>query len=109
MGCEIVYDDYGQEVHLAEKRVKVPTTSGPVDAVEVAVNESTERWTEVKLEDGSVIRLRTSVIAAARIVDRWDPEGNPMYSLKINQIIVVANAPEHLRKGGGDSAEKGVQ
>jgi hypothetical protein len=108
MAHEIVYDDYGLEVHLAEKRVKVPTTSGPVDAVEVAVNESMERWTEVKLEDGSVIRLKTTVIAAARLVNRYDPEGNPIYSLKVNQIIVVASAPDHLRKGGMEGAAKGV-
>ena len=107
--AEIVYDDTDREVCLAEKKVRVPTAAGPADAIEVAVSESTERWTEVKLEDGSVVRLKPVVIAAARIFGRFDPDGNPVYSLKVNQVMVVASAPEHLRKGGRGSMAEGVQ
>jgi hypothetical protein len=104
-----VYDDIDREVRLAEKKTKVQMPSGLADAVEVAVYESTERWTEVKLEDGSIIRLKPVVVAAARVDGQYDQEGNPAYALKVSQVMVVASAPEHLRKGGSGSAAKGVQ
>ena len=95
---------------MAEKKVKVqiPGQPGPVDAVEVSVAESTERWTEVQLEDGSVVRLKPVVVGAIRVEGQYDQDGNPVYSLKVNQIMVVASAPEHLRKGGSPASNKEV-
>lgn len=95
---------------MAEKRTKtnIPGQSKPVDAVEVGVRESTERWSEVHLDDGSHIRLKSVVIGAVRLEGAYDADGNPVYSLKINQLMVVASAPDHLRKGGRLSEEKEV-
>ena len=93
---------------MPEKKIKVELPGvGPVDAVEVAVAESTERWTDVKLEDGSVLRLKSVIIGAIRVEGRYDQDGNPMYSLRANQVLTVS-APDHLRKGG-TSTPKGVQ
>jgi hypothetical protein len=92
---------------LPEKKTKVQTPTGLVDATEVPVSESTERWTDVRLEDGSVIRLKAVVIGAARIDGQYDNDGNPLYTVKVNQVMVVASAPDHLRKGGS-GALKGV-
>lgn len=92
---------------MPEKKTKLQTAAGLIDAFEVGVSESTERWSEVTLEDGSVLRLKPVVIAAARIEGQFDPEGNPIYQLKVNQIMITASAPEHLRKGGS-GAQKGV-
>ncbi len=75
--------------------------------MEVPVKESTERWTEIELEDGSIIRLKTTVLSAIRIDGEWDPEGNPMYVLKAGQVMVVASTPDGLRKP--QAAEKKVQ
>lgn len=88
---------------VAEKTIKanIPGRLGPVDVVEVAVSESTDRWTDIHLEDGSHIRLKPVVVAAVRVDGQYDQDGNPVYSLKVSQIMVVASAPEHLRKGAG--------
>lgn len=69
-----------------------------VDAVEVAVEEATERWTDLKLADGTVIRIKTVVLAVLRLEGEYDPEGNPMYQIKANQIM-TASAPDILKKG----------
>jgi hypothetical protein len=92
---------------MAEKatKVEVPGAAGLVDAFEVSVSESTERWTEIRLDDGSVLRLKPVVLSALRLVDRFDPDGNPLYLLKVNQVMTVASAPEHLRKGEGVQAK----
>jgi hypothetical protein len=83
-----------------ERKVKVPMPPDgkPTDGFEVPVVESTERWTEVKLEDGSVLRVKPSILSAIRILDQWDPDGNPMYALKAANAMVVAEAPDHLRR-----------
>lgn len=84
---------------MAEKKIKAEVPGiGLVDAFEVAVDESTERWSEVKLEDGSVLRTKPVVISAIRVHGKYDQDGNPIYSLKVNQVMTVASVPEHLRK-----------
>jgi hypothetical protein len=90
---------------MPEKKIKFPfpdpTAPGGmimVDGNEVAVTESTERWTELHLEDGTVMRVKPNVISAIRIADRYDQEGNPMYAMRGGQIAMVVSAPEHLRK-----------
>ena len=86
---------------MAEKKIQaqVPGVDGLVDAFEVSVDESTERWSEVKLADGSVLRIKPVVISAIRVDGKYDQDGNPIYSVKVNQIMTVASAPERLRKG----------
>lgn len=92
---------------MAEKRAKVqvPGVAGTVDAVEVAVEEATERWTDLKLADGTEIRIKTVVIAVVRVEGQYDQDGNPMYQIKANQIM-IATAPPELRKGAGEPAKK---
>jgi hypothetical protein len=72
---------------------------GPQEATEVPVKESTERWTEVTLEDGTILRIKPVVLSAIRVENQYDQEGNPLYQLKVNQLMTVASAPDHLRKG----------
>ena len=85
---------------MADKKTKiqVPGIAGTVDATEVAVDESTERWTDIKLADGTEIRIKTVVLGVLRLEGQYDPDGNPLYQVKANQVMTV-NAPEHLRKG----------
>ena len=86
---------------MSEQRVKMPfpTPTSPLkDGFEVAVKESTERWSEVTLEDGSVLRLKPSVLSAVRIEGEYDPEGNPMYAVKAGQVLIISSTPDHLRK-----------
>jgi hypothetical protein len=74
---------------MTEKKIKLPfpDPNAPggmamVDGSEVTVTESTERWTELRPEDGTVMRVKPNVIAAVRIADRYDQDGNPLYAIK---------------------------
>jgi hypothetical protein len=90
---------------LAEKKVKARFPDGECDAFEVPVLESTERWTEVSLEDGTVLRVKTVILAVVRAEDAYDNEGNPQYSIKVNPVMTVT-APDNLKKGAkGPSTE----
>jgi hypothetical protein len=73
-----------------------------VDAVEVNVEEATERWTDIQLADGSKIRIKTVILGVLRLEGQYDGDGNPLYQLKANQVMTVTS-PDHLRQGAGGS------
>jgi hypothetical protein len=86
---------------MADRKIRIPfpTPASPlVEGTEVAVKESMERWTEVTLEDGSVLRIKPTVLSAIRIDGQYDPEGNPMYALRAGQMLTVVSAPDTLRR-----------
>jgi len=86
---------------MPERRIKIPypfPNSPPRDGWEVQVRESTEKWSEVTLEDGTVLRLKMTVLGAVRIEGEFDPDGNPAYSLKMNPIVTTVNSDPRLRR-----------
>ncbi len=91
---------------MAEQKVKIPfpTPASPmVEGTVVSVSESTEKWSEVTLQDGTVIRIKPNVLSAIRMDGQYDPEGNPVYAIRSAAVITIASAPAHLRKGSPDS------
>ena len=90
----------GEEYARLERKVKVPAPDGKLlDGLEVPVIESTERWTEVKLEDGTILRVKPSVLSAIRIPGQFDPEGNPMYVIKATNTLTVVEAADIHKRG----------
>jgi hypothetical protein len=84
---------------LAERNTKVMLPTGGIgEGVEVPVEESIERWSEIKLEDGTVIRLKVTVISAVRIPGQYDQVGNPMYVMNMAPTVAIVSVPENLRK-----------
>jgi hypothetical protein len=73
-------------------------TGGIGEGVEVPVEESIERWSEIKLEDGTIIRLKVTMISAVRIPGQYDQIGNPMYVMNMAPTIAIVSVPENLRK-----------
>jgi hypothetical protein len=91
-----------------ERKVKIPMPPDGriVEGFEVPVIESTERWTEVKLEDGSVLRVKPSVLSAIRVPDQYDADGNPMYALKATNAMMVVEAPDRLKRPSTEAPRK---
>ena len=84
---------------MAEHRRTVKDISGrSVEGIVIAVEESTERFSDVKLADGTVLKTKLIAIDAVRMVDVWDPEGNPVYSLKTSNIVAVSESPQELKR-----------
>ena len=61
--------------NMAERKVTVavPPTGEPKEGVEVQIEESTERWSEFKFEDGTVIRAKLTIMSAVRVEGEYDP------------------------------------
>lgn len=84
---------------MPEKKVTVPLQDGSTaEGVDVPVVETTERWSEVKLGDGTIFRIKPLVAAVTRLEGKYDPEGNPMYALKAGHSMVLDSVPQDLRK-----------
>ncbi|MBI2828041.1 MAG: hypothetical protein HYX77_02055 [Acidobacteria bacterium] len=88
---------------MAETKTKIQVPNvGLVDAVEVEITESSERWTDVKLADGTTIRTKPVILTVFRVDGHYDQDGNPIYQIKANQVM-TATAPDHLKKGAQSS------
>jgi len=86
---------------MAEQKVKTPFPfpNSPLrDATGVQVKESTERWSEVTLDDGTVMRIKASIMGAMRIDGEYDPQGNPVYSVSATMQTIVVSSVDSLRK-----------
>ena len=84
---------------MSQQSVKVNLPGGKTaEGTDVPILESVERWSEIKLDDGSVLRVKPNVNAVARINNQWDGSGNPIYAVRSQNVMVVASAPEELRR-----------
>jgi hypothetical protein len=75
---------------MPERRVKVPFPgpNGPLeDGSELSVRRSTERWSEIVLEDGTTLQIKPDAVSAIRIDGRFDQSGNPVYAVNVARMI----------------------
>jgi len=77
--------------------VRLQPTGEMADGSEVPIDLSTERWSEIRLEDGVVVRIKASVMSVVRLDNRYDQDGNPMYVFNLSPQVFFVNIPEHLR------------
>lgn len=81
------------------RKVQIPGPDGTLrDAVDVGIDESSEKWSEFKLDDGTILRAKMSIVSAARVDNDWDQDGNPSYVIKSHNIVTVVESPEKLRR-----------
>lgn len=69
-----------------------------VEGVDVGIEETTERWTEVKLGDGTTLRAKLSPVQVLRAESEYDPNGMPMYNVNFAILVAVVDAPDKLKK-----------
>jgi hypothetical protein len=53
----------------------------------LGIANSQEKWSEYVLENGDVIRVRPVVVDIFKSTTQFDPNGNPMLSLKTQLIV----------------------
>ena len=76
-----------------EKRKTIRDAQGrTITGVEVGVAESVEKFSEITLEDGTVIRTKLSVVSAIR-QDERDSEGYPIYNIKSQHVVLIVSSP----------------
>jgi hypothetical protein len=55
-----------------------------------------ERWSTFRLGDGSTIKVKL-VVKGAKRLNKYDPDGMPIYTVDTENIVRVVNVPEKLK------------
>ncbi len=69
--------------------MKVSFQGEMVEAVEVDVLNSYERWNEYQMADGKTLMIKNVLVSVYRIEGRTGPDGYPIYQLNSNQVTRV--------------------
>ena len=84
---------------MTERQVRVRDQEGNlVEGVVVSVVESIERFSEVRLEDGTMLKTKLSPVEAVRVNGQWDADGSPIYVLKTQNVVAVSESPSNLKR-----------
>ena len=67
-----------------------------VDGKVIKVVKADEPFSYIELEDGTEIAMRTNVTQVIRLLDRWDKNGNPMYTIDARGSVTT-NSPASLK------------
>jgi len=76
---------------------KIQFQGEEVDATEVDFQTRKEDWNEYQLMDGSVIKMKAVVGDIVRIEGKFDNEGNPVYVVRSNNVLMV-RSPDNLKR-----------
>ena len=66
--------------------------------IEVAVLESAEKFSEFTLNDGTILRVKLTLVKAVRNMGRFGPDGSPEYNFGFMPLINFVNVPEQLKR-----------
>ncbi len=84
---------------MTERKKTVKDLRGQsVSGVVVGIAESVERFSVITLEDGTILKTKLTAIEAIRLDGQWDSDGNPVYNLRSQNIVVIDESPEKLKK-----------
>jgi hypothetical protein len=86
---------------MTGRKVKLPAPDGSgatIEGTEVQVSESTERWSEFTLEDGTIVRAKQVMSSAIRVDGQYDNEGKPVYIGRGAAMFTIVSVPDHLLK-----------
>lgn len=92
---------------MASRRKKIhnPQTGTTIEGEVIGVSESAERFSVVKLEDGTYLRIKAAVVEAVRLDNEWDDDGNPRYIVRSHNVVIVDESSDELKK---DKTEREV-
>ena len=82
---------------MAETRRLRQADGEEVEAQVIGFRAAGEHWNEYLLDDGTVFRIKLVVTEIARVKDRYDEKGDPVYAASHTQVTAV-DAPERLRR-----------
>ena len=64
---------------------------------DVDVLEAKELWSEYRLSDGTVLRIKPIMIAVSRLEGEHTLDGDPVYNMK-STVVTDLRVPQELKK-----------
>ena len=84
---------------MAEHKRTVEYPPGtPAAGTDVEIDEAIERSNELRLKDGTILRMRTNVVEVIRVDDQWNENGDPVYVVKSSNTVTVVEASQEFKK-----------
>ncbi len=80
------------------KIIEVQFEGKTVPAEQLDFESEKEPWTVYKLEDGTILKLKTVLANVSRLVDRYKSDGEPIYVLGLAGIPALEVPPELKQK-----------
>lgn len=78
------------------------------DAEGVEFETERENWNTYILHDGTQLKLKSVVSEIVRVEGAYAPSGDPLYLVQASNIV-VANAPDKLKRPPGSGGPSGTQ
>ena len=82
---------------MANEKVTINMGRRQVQATPVEINQSSERWNEYLLEDGTVLKMKLVLKKVYKVEGEYDEEGNPVYVMQSTNVTAVSS-PKELKK-----------
>ena len=76
----------------------VDHTGKTVEGVPVQVREAREQFSDIYLDDGTHLRIKSVVTEAIRVPGQWDNDGNPAYIIRSAAVVSITEVGEGLEK-----------
>lgn len=86
-----------REPDVPQRKKKVVYKGETCEAVVLSFRPEQENWNEYLLDDGTLLKLKVVLTGVSRVDDKYDDQGNPVYSFD-HALLPVVDAPEELRK-----------
>jgi hypothetical protein len=67
------------------------------DSTDIDFKEEEEHWNVYTLEDGTVLKVKL-VLRGVKRLNRYEPDGNPIYVINSINVVRTVNVPEELRR-----------
>ena len=74
----------------------IPSSSGG-ETIPVAIKESSETWSVITLEDGTLLRIRPVIVEVERAMGKFTEDGSPVYMIK-SGMIIDTKSPDKLKR-----------
>jgi hypothetical protein len=68
-----------------------------VPAEELEFDTDKEPWTVYRLEDGTLLKFKQVLSKACRLIDKFKPNGEPIYVFNLG-AITISEVPTELKK-----------
>ena len=72
---------------------KIMFNNEEVVATKVNIIESVERFSQIRLDDGTIINIKASPQEVPRIENKFDHNGNPIYVVNSTNVVTVHSSP----------------
>jgi hypothetical protein len=81
---------------MPEDKVTINFGGRQVEATPIDVNQSSEKWNDYLLEDGTVLKMKLILKKVLRVDNEHDAEGNPVYVMQSTNVSAIT-APKNLK------------